>query len=312
MTSYPHGEYDESRNGVMGKLSKVEWCTHSFNAHWGCSKVRGDPACHFCYAEAFAKRVGQKVWGSGSPRRFFGDKHWAEPVKWDREAAAVGERARVFCASMADVFEDRRDLDEHRARLWELIDVTPNLDWLLLTKRPKNIGPMLATRQRENVWLGTTAATQEWVAPRISALLENEAAVHFLSCEPMLGPIDLTGAFRRRLRPGYEWRECLCDEIDPSDRPCVSCAAQRGVGWVICGAESGPKARPMKEEWVRSLRDQCIAANVPFFYKQAVESGRKIPRPELDGRTWLQMPERSTHDGHPRAPDLAPEAAEAP
>lgn len=119
----------------MAKNSRIEWTTHTFNPWWGCVKV--SPACKHCYAESWAKRVGSNVWGIKAERRFFGDKHWSEPVKWNAAAAASGMRARVFCASMADVFEDRRDLDVHRIRLWKLIEATPRLDWLLLTKRPE-------------------------------------------------------------------------------------------------------------------------------------------------------------------------------
>jgi len=118
----------------MGKDSKIEWTHHTFNPWWGCVKV--SPGCEHCYAEAFAKRVGKKVWGAQSDRRFFGDPHWREPLKWHDEAVITGERRRVFCASMADVFEDRDELIPHRIRLFQLIANTPKLDWLLLTKRP--------------------------------------------------------------------------------------------------------------------------------------------------------------------------------
>src|SRR5258708_7584279 len=117
----------------MGKNSHIEWTHHTFNPWWGCTKV--SPACDNCYAEAWAKRVGNDVWGSKAPRRFFSDSHWKEPLKWQAQAAEEEERARVFCASMADVFEARPELDAPRARLWKLIESTPNLDWLLLTKR---------------------------------------------------------------------------------------------------------------------------------------------------------------------------------
>src|SRR5271166_5607806 len=144
----------------MGKNSKIEWTDHTFNPWWGCTKV--SEACKNCYAEAWSKRVGQKVWGPTANRRFFGEKHWLEPVKWNADTQA-GRRRRVFCASMADVFEDRRELDPWRQKLWDLIEVTPRLDWLLLTKRPE----LVATLARwgddwpPNVWLGTTVEDQE-------------------------------------------------------------------------------------------------------------------------------------------------------
>src|SRR5690606_14674702 len=124
----------------MAKDSKIEWTHHTFNPWWGCAKV--SPACKYCYAETWAKRIGSHVWGASAPSRFFTDKHWQDPLRWDAEAAERGERRRVFCASMADVFERRKELNEPRERLWKLIEETPHLDWLLLTKRPQNIALM--------------------------------------------------------------------------------------------------------------------------------------------------------------------------
>jgi protein gp37 len=121
----------------MGKNSSIEWTDHTFNPWWGCTKV--SPGCEHCYAEAWAKRVGANVWGSKSERRFFTEKHWSEPLKWNADAESEKTRKRVFCASMADVFEARIDLNPWRLKLWNLIEITPWLDWLLLTKRPQNI-----------------------------------------------------------------------------------------------------------------------------------------------------------------------------
>src|SRR4051794_32502123 len=103
----------------MGRNSSIEWTHHTFNPWWGCVKV--SPACKHCYAEAWAKRTGFGLWGPRSDRRFFGDAHWREPLRWNAEAAADRTRRRVFCASMADVFEPRRELDAWRERLWKLI-----------------------------------------------------------------------------------------------------------------------------------------------------------------------------------------------
>src|SRR5262249_26019968 len=132
----------------MGKQTAIDWCNHTFNPWWGCDEARVpdgsmSPECVYCYARTFAKRVGHDIWGADAPRRSFGDKLWVEPEKWNGDAALSGERRRVFCASMADVFEDRPDLDPHRARLWALIERTPHLDWLLLTKRPENAPRMV-------------------------------------------------------------------------------------------------------------------------------------------------------------------------
>src|ERR1043166_1801812 len=139
----------------MGKNSSIEWTDHTFNPWWGCVKV--SPACAHCYAEAWAKRVGQAVWGAAATRRFFGQTHWREPLRWNAEAKREARRRRVFCASMADVFEPRKELDAERAKLWALIAATPWLDWLLLTKRPGSVGALVpwttawpANRSEEN------------------------------------------------------------------------------------------------------------------------------------------------------------------
>ena len=175
----------------MAKNFRIEWTTHTFNPWWGCVKV--SPACKHCYAESWAKRVGKNVWGINADRRFFGDKHWAEPLKWNVAAGASGQRMRVFCASMADVFEDRRDLDVHRERLWKLIEATPNLDWLLLTKRPELVTRFAPWRDDwpPNVWLGTTVEDQKNAEERLPYLTSIPAAVRFISAEPLLGPVEI-------------------------------------------------------------------------------------------------------------------------
>jgi protein gp37 len=229
----------------VGEATKIEWCHHTFNPWWGC--VRVSPGCEHCYAEAFAKRTGHKVWGVKAERRFFGDKHWAEPLRWDAAAAKAGERRRVFCASMADVFEDRPELVLWRDRLWQLIDATPWLDWLLLTKRP-------------------TAEDQQRADERIPHLLATPAAVRFVSYEPALGPVD----FRR------EWmvRQCRCPQgAEPA--PCDDYMESRckrapsTIDWIICGGESGPGARPFNLAWAERTRMQCRDAGVAYFFKQA-------------------------------------------
>lgn len=240
----------------MGETTDIGWCRHTFNPWWGCTRV--SPACLHCYAEAWAKRTGHDIWGQSAERRLFGDKHWAEPLKWDRDAAADGEEHLVFCSSMADVFEERADLDEHRARLWKLIEVTRNLTWLLLTKRPQNVLEMVPERWLgsrlghahpwpRNVRVGTTVEDQERAAERIPHLVKVPAPVLFLSMEPLLGPVDLARV---------EWR-----------RP-GALSGFPPISWVITGGESGGGARPSDPEWFRSLRDQCRANGVPFFFKQ--------------------------------------------
>ena len=245
------------------KGTKIEWCTHTFNPWWGCQRV--SPGCEHCYAEAFAKRTGHPVWGPSAERRLFGDKHWSEPTKWNASAASRGVRERVFCASMADVFEDRRDLDAQRERLWALIATTPALDWLLLTKRPQNIAAMLpAHLDRHNVWLGTTTEDQQRADERLPHLIKNAAAVHFASYEPALGPVDFTRA------PALldALRDCCAEHDDRTRRHAARCMSRRGLDWVIVGGESGPGARPFDVAWARSTIAQCRAAGVACFVKQ--------------------------------------------
>lgn len=229
----------------MAKNSSIEWTHHTFNPWWGCTKV--SPACEHCYAETWAKRVGQSVWGPKAPRRFFTDKHWKEPLRWNAEAVSAGERRRVFCASMADVFEVRADLNPWRERLWELIDATPMLDWLLLTKRPQQIENKVPWTNDwpENIWLGTTVENQRFAEQRLPHLLKHRAKVRFLSCEPLLGTIDLAQWIKARPKAGLH-----------------------GIDWIIAGGESGPGARPMHPDWARGLRDQASACKVAFHFKQ--------------------------------------------
>jgi len=260
----------------VGKDSRIEWTHHTFNPWWGCVKV--SEACKHCYAETWAKRLGQKVWGPQAPRRFFTESHWKEPLKWDREAAVEGARRRVFCASMADVFEDRPDLAEPRKSLWPLIESTSNLDWLLLTKRPENVGVLAGWGKAwpENVWLGTTVENQETAQLRIPKIVAIPAKVRFLSCEPLISGLNL-----RKWLPN--------------------------IHWVIAGGESGPHARPSDPIWFRSLRDQCVTAGTAFHFKQwgnwaplvsgnkwvdhqMVRLSKKDAGRSLDGRTWDELP----------------------
>jgi len=188
--------------------------------------------------------VGQKVWGAGAPRRFFGDAHWNEPLEWNDEAGAAKRRMRVFCASMSDVFERRAELNKWRYRLWQLIESTPWLDWLLLTKRPQNIAAMAPWGHSwpQNVWLGTTVENQKYAEERLPFLLAANSTIRFLSCEPLLGPVDLRSWFNHY--------------------------GLNSIDWVIAGGESGPNCRPMHPDWVTSLLRQCQKANVPFHFKQ--------------------------------------------
>jgi len=291
----------------MTKHTAIAWTDHTFNPWWGCTRV--SPGCQHCYAETFAKRTGNAVWGKESPRRFFGDKHWAEPLKWNAEAEEIGHPALVFCASMADVFEDRDDLHDERERLWDLVDRTPALIWQLLTKRPENVLGMVPRHWHDvvvagwggeeesaaywppNVWVGTTVEDQQRAGERIPNLLEIPAPVRFLSCEPLLGPVRFEASW---LVP----RAIVCGPRRTGSAPYVNAVLRaagermggRYVDWVIAGGESGPGHRPLELDHARDLRDQCAVAGVPFFFKQV---GGRTPAAgghELDGRTIQQFP----------------------
>ncbi len=247
----------------MANKTGIAWCDSTFNPWIGCTKV--SEGCKFCYAEAQNKRWHWvDAWGPSGTRRRTSAAKWQEVERWNKaefvectfcgwrgEANAKDKcgcgapfedaRRRVFCASLADVFEDNDQLDGMRLELFDLMIATPNLDWLVLTKRPENVERMVPWGVWPlNVWLGTTVENQEQVK-RLIPLLEIPAPVHVVSVEPMLGPVDLR----------------LPDEPNPD----------RDV-WVICGGESGAGCRPMDIEWALSLRWQCAAANVPFFMKQ--------------------------------------------
>lgn len=332
----------------MGTETKIEWCDATFNPWRGCTKV--SDGCKNCYADTLSKRnpgtLG--IWGPNGTRVVASEAMWREPVKWNMDAQVALEqqrvddnkpayqRPRVFCASLADVFEDWNgcptfpdgsaviqcrncrkfvksgsddhgnccgecgsgavemvSLDHVRARLFALIDATPNLDWLLLTKRPENIRkmwpieptgkmespiptlppmPTYARKKRQNSWLGTTVENQEQAERRISELRKcrDLSPVLFLSCEPLLGPVDIGSSFD-----------------DPEKSQDAFCF----IDWVIAGGESGPNARPMHPDWVRSLRDQCQAAEVPFLFKQW---GELAPASQIEGGVDIESLRKST------------------
>lgn len=259
----------------MSADSPIEWTDHTFNPWWGCAKV--SPGCDHCYAERLARRFGTK-WGVAEERREFGESHWLEPSDWNRRAEKRGVRERVFCASMADVFDVDAPEGIREQLLWPLIESTPQLDWLLLTKRIGNARRMLPAgwleRPRANVWLGATVVDQEEADRDIPKLLATPARVRFLSIEPMLGPIDLrrivlhSGPFEPSDVAPAKWRniETVNIVID-STKPGAK-SGRGAIDWVIAGGESGPRARPANLDWFRSLRDQCAAARVPFLLKQ--------------------------------------------
>ncbi|MBE7480592.1 MAG: phage Gp37/Gp68 family protein [Polyangiaceae bacterium] len=290
----------------MGTNSSIEWTHHTFNMWWGCTRV--SPACDHCYAEAQAHHrlplnwliIGEgraeprrtrftdpkrpEIWGADAPRAF-PPAHSAilkSPYKWNREAEAAGQPARVFVESMGDLFdkhrldEVNRMMDVARARLFD--EFVPKCAWLnfqFLSKRPHSIKQMVPKKWLSswpaNAWVGATVEDQQRAAQRLPHLVEIPAPVRFVSVEPLLGPLDLS-----------PW----LDKLD----------------WVIVGGESGTQARPAEIDWVRRLRDQVTEAGIWFFFKQwgnwaqrdgASDKLVKLATKNfrvLDGREWSEFP----------------------
>lgn len=302
----------------MAENSKIEWTNSTFNPWRGCTKVAA--GCEHCYAETMSKRNPEKlgIWGDKGTRVLASEAMWQDPLKWNQQATdaifaaewdkPLPPRPRVFCASLADVFEDWRGeirnhngtvlckhpdtgkmclagnarycesftMDDARRRLFALIDLTPELNWLLLTKRPENIRRMwpcpldtdgdgnchVCSRgrghYRPNVWLGTSIAEQKDADRNIPELLKcrDLSPVLFVSAEPLLGPIDLSTTC---ITPS---RETMGLDGPYRSEP------DAGIDWLIAGGESGPHARPCCLEHIDDLRRQCEAAGVPFFAKQ--------------------------------------------
>lgn len=301
----------------MGFKTFIEWCHHTFNPWVGCTKV--SLGCKFCFAERDMDHRRHFVkWGPGGLRRRTSEQYWKQPLKWDQDAASRGVRERVFCASLADVFEDvRPELTPWRLDLFDLIRQTPNLDWLLLTKRPQEFYPILTevvnlalllrkTRQDdsyedlikwltawaagsppENVWMGTSVEDQDAVNKRVPELLKIWARVRFLSVEPLLDGVNITkipfpGSHYKVIHPlDGLWSMPDCDGDYPS------------IHWVICGGESGSDARPMTLSWARSVRDQCASAGIPFLFKQWGEwcpTNQLAPSVNQGGRKFFSPP----------------------
>lgn len=234
---------------------------YTFNSWYGCTRV--SDACTYCYAESWAKRSGLVKWGPGEERRRTSESYWRQPIKWNRIAERDGIRRKVFCCSLADVFDNQVD-PKWRYDLFDLIDITPWLDWLLLTKRPQNIAKLMPVfnipiwdegardwsdtpAYRSNVWLGTTIENRQEGERRAVELAKIPATRRFWSCEPLLQDLgDLTGL-------------CLYD-IAIDGRPAVD--------WVITGGESGPNARPSNPQWFHDIGRQCADAGVAWFHKQ--------------------------------------------
>lgn len=245
----------------MADQTKIEWTDRTFNPWTGCTKI--SPGCDNCYAEAWSKRSGHVRWGN-HPRKRTTEAYWRAPLAWQKAApefiATYGRRPRVFCASLADVFDNQVD-PAWRVDLFELIRSTPDLDWQLLTKRPQNIAKMLPTdwgeRGWSNVWLGFTAEDQLRFDQRKRFIAAIPAAVWFVSYEPAIGALRIT-------------------DDDPAP------------DWLIIGGESGPNARPMKAEWVDDALEDCRRRGVAPFFKQwgqfennPLTGNCNLPRSEL-------------------------------
>jgi len=258
----------------MAEETKISWADATWSPWIGCTKV--GPECAHCYAERdFDKRRGHAKWGTleaGGTRVLTSPDYWKKPVAWNKKCESTATRMRVF-PSLCDPFEDFKgnvqtaggngtltSLSQVRDLMFNLIDETPWIDWLLLTKRPENIAKFWHGGYRSNVWLGVSAGCQDSVDKMLPPLIEagNVARWRFVSCEPLLGQVD------------------LCDYL-------------RRIDWVIVGGESGPQSRAMDPVWVRSVRNQCVRYSVPFHFKQW--GGPKAGGDALlDGRAYVDVP----------------------
>ncbi len=267
----------------MAEASKIEWTDSTFNPWIGCTKI--SPGCDRCYAERLVTRYRWTLWGPHGDRKRTSAANWRKPIQWNSQAtvfqAEHSHRQRVFCASLADVFDNKAD-PTTRADLFELIKATPNLDWLLLTKRPQLMARFLPKdwgNGYPNVWLGSTMEDQERYDQRWPLLRDTPAAIRFISYEPAIGPIVLD-------------------------------AGGTQPDWIISGGESGPGSRLMQPAWARAVRDQCQSRGIAFMHKQwgnypsnpiVAEDGKSAKDAKLsdhdgkggailDGRLWREFP----------------------
>lgn len=242
----------------MGKDSAISWTNHTFNIALGCAKI--SPGCKNCYADSLSKRWKYDIWGADKPRRTVSAKYWQGPLTWNLEAQRANQRARVFCSSMCDVFEDHQTIDQEREKLWPLIRKTPWLDWQILTKRAERIAGNLPPDWRQgypNVWLGVSVESDDYAWRFNEHLAKIPAVVRFVSYEPALGAVE-----------GLDWKN---------------------LDWLIYGGESGPNFRKHDVAWAQAVKAKCDEFGIPFFYKQGngFKSGSNAT---LDGEVIQNFP----------------------
>jgi protein gp37 len=274
--------------------SKISWCDHSQNFWIGCHKVTD--GCKFCYAEAFNDRYKFAVWGNNGTRHITSETVWNNPIKWNKKAGELGIRYRVFCSSLSDIMEDRDELNEPRERIWKIIEETPNLDWLLLTKRPENFKKFFPERWLtstdlqtpsfpRNIWLGTTIVTQkdyDTMFPHIQDFCSNNfVKVMFVSCEPLVGAVN--------------FNTNVTDDTRIVDGNKVY---QAPLSWIIIGGESGhiTKIRKMQLEHVKGIiskfeYSRSIVGMPKIFFKQLGSIlGKQYNLPNVKGENFEEYP----------------------
>lgn len=303
----------------MSDKTGINWTNASWNPILGCDRV--SPGCDSCYAISQARiraanpnpRVAAAF--AGLTERTDAGVDWTgtvnllperleQPLQWRKPR-------KIFVNSLADLFHESVP-DEFIARVFAVMAATPHHTYQLLTKRHARMRSLLSRgtlgtdgfpdRVEEamaefthasldewplpNLWLGVSAEDQHWAAIRVHALLATPAAVRWVSAEPLLGPVDLRNLQVR----GNVFIDALCGDVKTGEGE-IYAACPGSVSWVVCGGESGARARPMRPEWARSLRDQCQAAGVPYWFKQ---TGRILAR-ELGipgaGSDWEHLPE---------------------
>lgn len=252
----------------MAENSKIEWCDHTLNWWIGCTKVSA--GCKNCYAENLMdKRYGKAEWGVNGTRTLTSQANRNQAIKWGRKAKAEGVRYRVFAQSLSDTFEDREELLPWRLDLFEVIKQTPNLDWLMLTKRPEVAKAFFKEYPRycnlDNVWLGVSVENQEQANLRLPIFLQIPAKIHFVSAEPLLGEVDFTKV-KTTAKQMFDANVDLFEHFNSLGQ---DADFEYGIDWVIVGGESGGStSRPMHPNWVKHIRNQCEDAGVAFFFKQ--------------------------------------------